>query len=63
MISDKVATILVGVLYLATLYVLVKPNSQGPALVNTVLTTFSDLVRGVSGQTYNTQTQLWQTGS
>lgn len=61
--SDKIGTLLVGVLYLAILYVLVKPNSNGPNLVNTVLGTFADLVRGVSGQTFDSSTNSWKAAS
>ena len=60
---DKLGTLIVGVLYLATLYVLVRPNSQGPTLINTVLGTFADLVRGVSGQTFDTSTNSWKAAS
>jgi uncharacterized membrane protein len=56
---DKIGMWLAGLLYLATLYVLVRPNSKGPALVGTVLGTFADLVRGVSGQTYDSSTNKW----
>jgi hypothetical protein len=56
---DKIGFWLAGIIYLAILYVLVKPNSKGPGLVNTVLGTFADLVRGVSGQTYNASTNKW----
>jgi hypothetical protein len=56
---DQIGFLLAGILYLAILYVLVRPNSKGPTLVNTVLGTFADLVRGVSGQTYNASTNKW----
>lgn len=61
--GDKITIVLVGVLYLSVLYVLVRPNSQGPTLVNTVLGTFADLVRGVSGQTYDSSTGKWKAAS
>jgi hypothetical protein len=58
---DQIGFFLAAILYLAILYVLVRPNSSGPNLVNTILGTFADLVRGVSGQTYNSSTQKWST--
>lgn len=58
--KDGVVFFIVGILYLSTLYVLVRPNSQGPALIQTVLGTFSDLVRGVSGQTFDSSTNSWK---
>jgi hypothetical protein len=61
--KDSITFFIVGILYLATLYTLVRPNSNGPTLVKNVLGTFSDLVRGVSGQTYNSQTNAWSTGN
>jgi hypothetical protein len=48
--------IMVGVIYVAILYMLVRPSSTGPALVTTVLDSISDLVKGTTG--YG-QTSLW----
>lgn len=59
--KDTVGIFFVGIIYLAVVYALVRPNSQGPVLIGTVLNTFSDLVRGVAGQTYNGTT--WSTGN
>lgn len=61
--SEKITVVLIGVLYLATLLVLVRPNSKGPQLVSTVLGTFADLVRGVSGQTFDSSTNSWKAAS
>lgn len=61
--KDSIGFFAVGILYLAILYVLVRPNSNGPTLINNVLGTLSDLVRGVSGQTYDSSTQTWKAAS
>lgn len=60
---DQIGFFLVGILYLAILYVLVRPNSNGPTLINNVLGTFADLVRGVSGQTFDSSTNTWKAAS
>lgn len=60
--GDKVSLFLVGILYLAILYVMVRPQSKGPTIVEAVLGTFSDLVRGVTGQTFNSSTGKWSVG-
>jgi hypothetical protein len=61
--KDGIVYFIVGVLYLSTVYVLVRPNSNGPALVNNVLGTFADLVRGVSGETFDSSTNSWKAAS
>jgi hypothetical protein len=61
--TDKIAFFIVGILYLSTVYVLVRPNSKGPAIINTLFSTFADLVRGVSGETYNTSSNTWSPAS
>lgn len=58
---ENIAFFVTGVIYLAVLYVLVRPNSTGPQVLEKILTTFSDLVRGVAGQTYNSSTGQWST--
>jgi hypothetical protein len=49
--------IMIGVIYIAILYMLVRPSSSGPALVTTVLNSIGDLVKGTTG--YG-QASLWQ---
>ena len=61
--KDKITFVIVGVLYIASIYALVRPGSTGATLVKTVTGTFADLVRGVSGQTYNAKTQTWSSGN
>lgn len=41
--------IMIGVIYVAILYMLVRPSSTGPQLVTTVLDAISDLVKGTTG--------------
>lgn len=59
---DSAALFIIGVIYLAILYRLVRPASQGPKIIDTVLGTFADLVRGVTGETFDTNTSTWSTG-
>jgi hypothetical protein len=61
--KEKLVYVIVAILYLATVYAMVRPGSKGTQLVTTILGTLTDLVRGVSGQTYNTKTQAWSTGN
>lgn len=60
---DQIGVFLVGILYLAILYVLVRPSSKGPKIINNILGTFADLVRGVSGQTFDSSTNSWKAAS
>jgi hypothetical protein len=61
--KEQITWAIVAILYLATLYTLVKPGSTGTQLVSNVTGTLADLVRGVSGQTYNASTQKWSTAN
>lgn len=61
--KENITFFIVGVIYLAILFTLVRPGSTGANLVNTIFSAFTDLVRGVAGQTYNTSTGTWSTGS
>jgi hypothetical protein len=45
----KVGDFLVGVLYVAAIFVLVRPGSQGPSLVNSLTTGTSNLVKAATG--------------
>jgi hypothetical protein len=45
----RVGDFLVGVLYVAAIFVLVRPGSQGPSLVNSVTTGTSNLVKAATG--------------
>lgn len=46
---NKVGDFLVGVLYVAAIFVLVRPGSQGPGLVNSLTTGTSNLVKAATG--------------
>jgi hypothetical protein len=46
---SKVGDFLVGVLYVAAIFVLVRPGSQGPSLVNSLTTGTSNLVKAATG--------------
>lgn len=47
--SAAFGTFLVGIIYLAVLFVLVRPNSQGPTLVTNVADGLSNLVNAGTG--------------
>lgn len=38
-----------GIVYVAILYVLVRPNSQGPTLIESVTSAFANLIRAATG--------------
>jgi hypothetical protein len=59
-VTNTFFTFLAGAIYLAIIYVLVRPNSKGPTIIDNVFTALSDLVRGVTGQTYNSATGKWE---
>lgn len=47
--SKDFGTFLVGVVYLAVLFVLVRPGSQGPALLSTVSDGLTNLINAGTG--------------
>lgn len=57
--SDNVFTFIAAIIYIAILYMLVRPGSNGPTIVNNIFSALSDLVRGSIGYTYDTQTGKW----
>jgi hypothetical protein len=61
--TGSIAFIVVGTIYMAILYVLVRPESKGPQIIQSIFGTFSDVVRGVAGQTYDSSTNTWSTGN
>ena len=61
--KDNILFFIMAIVYLAILYALVRPNSKGPAIIKVVFDTFSDLVRGIAGETYNSSTKTWSTNS
>lgn len=52
---------IIGIIYMAILYTLVKPSSKGPQILQNILGTFTDLVRGTTGETYTNG--QWSTGN
>ena len=53
MMSKDLGTFLVGIVYLAILFVLVRPGSQGPTLIGNVATGLQGLVTaGTGGGTF-----------
>jgi hypothetical protein len=46
-------------IYGAIIYMLVRPNSNGPVLVTNVLNNLSDLVRGSVGYTWDSKAKKW----
>lgn len=47
--SQNIGTFLIGAVYLAVLFVLVRPGSQGPALVGNVAKGLTDLISAATG--------------
>ena len=48
--SRSIATVfIVGIIYLAILFVLVRPNSQGPTLVSNVSDGLTNLIKAATG--------------
>lgn len=58
-----IGTFAAGILYLAIVYALVRPGSNGATVITSFLDTFTDLVRGVAGQTYNSSSGTWSSGN
>jgi hypothetical protein len=58
--GDTATQWLVGILYVAILYVLVRPGSNGSQFVQTLGSTMSDLVRGVTGQVFDQSSGTWK---
>lgn len=59
MAKDQIFTLIAAVFYIAIIFMLVRPNSQGPTLVNNISNTLSDLVRGSIGYSYDASTGQW----
>ena len=59
--SDKISWGIAAVIYTAILYVLVRPNSKGPAIIKSLGAMLTDLVRGATGETFNGTS--WSTGT
>lgn len=53
MTKDGVFSLVAAMIYLAILFMLVRPGSNGPTLVNTIFSALSDLVKGTVGYTYS----------
>ncbi len=51
--SKDLGTFLVGIVYLAVLFVLVRPGSQGPALLTTVSDGLTNLINAGTGGVSN----------
>lgn len=48
-----------ALIYIAILYMLVRPGSKGAGLVKVLSDTLSDLVRGMVGETFDSSTGTW----
>jgi hypothetical protein len=59
MSKDQIFTLIAAVFYLGILYLLVRPTSKGPTIVNNIFNAFSDLIRGSIGYTYDSTTGSW----
>ncbi len=47
--SKDIGAFLIGIVYLAVLFTLVRPRSQGPALVSSVSNGLANLVKAATG--------------
>ncbi len=47
--TDDIAFLITGIIYLAIILILVRPSSPGPAIVNNIFTALTDLVKGTTG--------------
>jgi hypothetical protein len=53
-VTKDLGTFLVGIIYLAVLFVLVRPGSQGPSLITSVTNGLTSLVKaGTGGGTWS----------
>lgn len=59
MTKDRIFTLIAAVFYVAIIYILVRPGSNGPTIVNSIADTLSDLVRGTVGYTYDASSGEW----
>lgn len=50
---DNVSLLVAAIIYIAIIYVLVRPSSKGPTIVKNLGTMLSDLVRGATGETFD----------
>lgn len=57
--TDKITMLLMAIIYIAILFVLVRPKSKGPTIVSNIANALSDLVRGVAGETFDSKTGKW----
>lgn len=57
--KDGIFFFIGAVIYLAILYMLVRPGSNGPTIVNSIFSALSDLVRGSVGYTYDSSSGSW----
>jgi hypothetical protein len=63
MIKERVTWLIVAVTYIAVLVTLVRPGSKGTVIIDNLFGVFTDLVRGVAGQTFDPKTQKWSVAS
>lgn len=54
--TDDIAFLITGIIYLAIILILVRPSSPGPAIVNNIFTALTDLVKGTTGYNNDTST-------
>lgn len=46
---DTAWEVIIGAVYIAIIFTLVRPNSKGPAVVNSILDALTDLVKSTTG--------------
>ena len=60
--KDKVTLLIVAIVYIAIIYRLVRPGSKGPTIVTNIGSVLTDLVRGATGETYDSTSGKWSLG-
>lgn len=60
MIADNATFFILAIIYIAILFVFVRPASKGPAIIQNLANAMSDLVRGVTGETFDSSTGKWK---
>lgn len=60
---DQIGFFIVAIIYVAILFALVRPGSKGTVIIGSMTAALTDLVRGVTGQTFNADTNTWSVGN
>lgn len=56
---DRIGYFIAAIIYIAILYTLVKPGSKGTQIIGSIGQALTDIVHGVTGQTFDANTGKW----